>query len=108
MGKIKGAPKTGGRKAGTPNKVTGTIKDFLSNLIDRNRDQIEADLKKLQPKDRLIILERLLQYVVPKTALGDNVQEIPDTLEVRIVDVAPEYRGIDFASSEDEVDCRRQ
>lgn len=66
MSRPKGTPKTGGRVKGTPNKVTGTLKDFLSNLIDDNREQIYKDLKALKPKDRLIVLERFMQYTLPK------------------------------------------
>jgi hypothetical protein len=55
-----------GRPLGTPNKVTTEIKTWLSGLLDKNRRQIESDLKQLEPKDRLVILERLMQYTVPK------------------------------------------
>lgn len=55
-----------GRPKGTPNKVTIEMKTWLAGLIDKNRRQIEKDLKKLEPKDRLVILERLMQYTVPK------------------------------------------
>lgn len=66
MSRIKGTPKTGGRAKGTPNKVTATVKDWISQLIDDNRNQIEKDIKKLSPKDRLQVFERLMQYVIPK------------------------------------------
>lgn len=66
MSRAKGTPKTGGRAKGTPNKITGTLKDFVSGLIDDNREQIQKDLKALSPKDRLLVLERFLQYVLPK------------------------------------------
>jgi uncharacterized protein (UPF0305 family) len=66
MPKKKGTEKTGGRKQGTPNKVTGEVKTWLSQLIDKNRRQIERDIKALEPKDRLNILEKLMQYTVPK------------------------------------------
>ena len=62
----KGTPKTGGRVAGTQNKVTTEMKTWLSGLIDKNRPQIEKDLGQLEPRDRLMILERLMQYTVPK------------------------------------------
>ena len=41
-------------------------KDWISQLIDDNRVQIEKDIKKLSPKDRLQMFEKLMQYVVPK------------------------------------------
>lgn len=61
-----GRGRLGGRTAGTPNKVTGTVKEWIVSLIDKNREQMELDLAQLEPKDRLLILERLMQYVVPK------------------------------------------
>lgn len=66
MGRAKGTPKTGGRKLGTPNKVTSSVKEWLSRLIDKNRKQIERDLKQLEPKERLQVIEKLMQYVIPK------------------------------------------
>jgi len=66
MAALKGHKKTGGRLAGTTNKVTTEMKTWLKGLIDNNRQQIEKDLKSLEPKDRLLILERLMQYTVPK------------------------------------------
>lgn len=58
--------KFGGRKKGTPNKVTGTVREWLEKLIDKNRSQIERDLKVLEPKERLQILEKFMQYTIPK------------------------------------------
>lgn len=66
MGRKKGTPKTGGRKKGTPNKVTTTQREWLARLIDSNRERIEQDINLLEPKDRLTMLERLMQYVLPK------------------------------------------
>jgi len=64
--KAKGTPKTGGRNKGTPNKVTSELKQWLQLLIDNNRTQFENDLKAVEPEKRLFILEKLMQYVVPK------------------------------------------
>ena len=66
MARPKGTPKTGGRQKGTPNKVTASVKGWLSCLIDKNRKQIERDLKAVDPMERLQMLEKLMQYVVPK------------------------------------------
>ncbi|MGM9804794.1 MAG: hypothetical protein ACI308_11540 [Muribaculaceae bacterium] len=55
-----------GRPKGVPNKVTKTMREFISEVIDKNRRQIVRDLKALEPKERLIIIEKLLQYVLPK------------------------------------------
>lgn len=93
MGRKKGTPKTGGRKKGTPNKVTTTQREWLARLIDNNRERIEQDINLLEPKDRLMMLERLMQYVLPKqhstrmdfdrltdTEIDDIVNEITKSL----------------------------
>lgn len=65
----KGHPKVGGRVKGTPNKATAEIKSFISAFLD---DYIEsgnmsADFFGIEdPKDRLIIAEKLMQYTIPK------------------------------------------
>lgn len=63
-----GRGRLGGRAAGTPNKVSGTLKEWLTSLIDKNRAQIEKDLQDLEPKERLQMIEKLMQYVIPKQA----------------------------------------
>ncbi len=55
-----------GRPKGKPNKVTQTMRGWLTAVIEKNRKQMERDLKSLDPKDRLQILEKLMQYVIPK------------------------------------------
>ncbi len=61
-----GRGRLGGRAKGVPNKVTGTLKDFIASLINQNRVQIEKDLVSLTPKERLQIIEKFMQYVLPK------------------------------------------
>ena len=55
-----------GRPKGTPNKITQDVRQWISTVIEDNRQQMEQDLKAIEPKDRLIILERLMQYIVPR------------------------------------------
>ena len=62
----KGTPKTGGRTSGTPNRVTADLRTWVDDLLNKNLSRMEKDLKQLEPKDRLIILERLMQYTIPK------------------------------------------
>lgn len=60
--------KTGGRKKGTPNKATKKIKDVVSELLDAysNSGNMMNDFMALEPKERLFIAEKLMQYTVPK------------------------------------------
>lgn len=71
--------KTGGREKGTPNKTTKTAREWLTELIDKNREQIEKDFKALDPKDRLAILEKLMSYTIPKvSSMQVNFNQMTD------------------------------
>ena len=61
-----GKGRIGGRAKGTPNKTTKEMREWLAKLVSKNRKQIEADLRALEPKERVSMLERLMQYVLPK------------------------------------------
>jgi len=66
MSKTKGTQKTGGRGKGTPNRVTADFRQWVSKLIDDNRDLLEDDFKSLEPRERLMLTDKLMQYVIPK------------------------------------------
>ena len=61
-----GRGRMGGRAKGTPNKATSTVKEWLSQLLDTNRKQIEKDLKSMEPEERVKIFAQLLNFIVPK------------------------------------------
>lgn len=58
--------KTGGRKAGTPNKVTRELRDVLKVVIGRELDQIADWLSQMPAKDRLDVIIKLMPYCMPK------------------------------------------
>lgn len=81
-----GKGRLGGRAKGTPNRLTSSAKEWLTALIDKNRRQVERDLKQLEPKERLQILEKLMQYVIPKQ------QAVNATIDVdRLTDEQLDY-----------------
>ncbi len=57
--------KTGGRKAGTPNKVTRNMRTQVSNFLTKNWYKVQKDFNKLEARDRLIFMEKLLKYTTP-------------------------------------------
>lgn len=59
-----GNPK--GRAKGKGNKVSGSLRQFVVDLIDGNREQIKADIAALEPRERIQALEKMMQYVIPK------------------------------------------
>lgn len=54
-----------GRPRGANNKTTTEMKRWIMQLLDDNREQMQQDLQNLEPKDRLMFLEKLMRYVVP-------------------------------------------
>ena len=75
-----GTPKTGGRQKGTPNKVTKSLRRTLEKIVNRNARTIQRDLDALEPKDRLLLLEKFMQYIVPKQS----------AIKAEISDLSPE------------------
>jgi len=67
--------KTGGRKHGTPNKVTKDLKEWITKIITSQQATIEKDFKTLEAKDRIMLFEKLLSYVVPRKQSIDVSQE---------------------------------
>ena len=59
-----GNPK--GRPLGTKNKIGVDLQRWIQSLIEKNISRIDDDLTKLSAKDRVQIIERLLQYCIPK------------------------------------------
>lgn len=66
MSRNKGTPKTGGRKAGTPNKVSTDFKRFIVGVLDDGREEFERRLERLEDREYIKIYVGLLGYVVPK------------------------------------------
>ena len=58
--------KYGGRKKGTPNKLTKEIRTVLKDLIYKELDEIEEHLDSLEPNQRIEIVIKLIPYVLPK------------------------------------------
>lgn len=84
-------PKTGGRKKGTPNKITKDLRGWLAELINSNRATIKRDLRQLDSEKRLVILEKLMQYVVPKqqaikTEITQLTENEVDEVAARLLD----------------------
>lgn len=87
--------KTGGRKKGTPNKSTMLGKEVIVSLLSdySNSGLMTSDFMALDPKDRLVIAERLMQYTMPKmqaTAIGLTTGDKEKTIEDRLAELAGE------------------
>jgi hypothetical protein len=55
-----------GRPKGTPNRVNDEIRKRIVAFLDNDFDNIKADLKKLEPKERVRFYIDLLQFGLPR------------------------------------------
>jgi len=61
-----------GRPAGSLNKVSGQVKEIISELVQTGLETLKADMLELKPRDRARILIELLPFVVPKMSATEN------------------------------------
>jgi hypothetical protein len=54
-----------GRKQGSINKTTLSIRENYQKLIENNIDLLDADLKALSPRDRIKALIELSKFIIP-------------------------------------------
>ena len=57
------------RTKGTPNRITASTKELLSEVIGGEADRIQKALSEVfesNKKDDLLIMTRLLPYIIPK------------------------------------------
>lgn len=99
-----GNPK--GRPKGASNKVTGSLREFIALLIDENRERIRTDIDKLSAKDRLQILERMMQYVLPKMESSKTDIRLEQLTEKEIGNIAMNI--LNEITHEDTIDKRRE
>lgn len=55
-----------GRPAGTANKVTASLKAKIELILENNIDLFQQDLEALDPKDRLNLIVKLFDFVLPR------------------------------------------
>lgn len=88
-GRPVGRPKTGGRKKGTANKVTKDLRQWVTKFINNKTDRLERDWKKLTPRERVFMFERLLKYALPtlsNTKLETNLEDLSEEQLLNIIE----------------------
>ena len=65
--------KTGGRKKGTPNKISSQVKEKLTQLIDETIDSIDISL--MRPSEKIKLIQIGLQYIIPKPQIEEQQEE---------------------------------
>ncbi|GAB4020237.1 hypothetical protein GCM10028808_60710 [Spirosoma migulaei] len=77
----KGKSKTGGRKRGKKNKATEDLRKSISDLIDHNWPSLQNDLEHLDAKDRLLFMEKMMAYILPKPQTIDVKADVNTRLD---------------------------
>lgn len=86
--------KTGGRQKGTQNKVTTMSKMVINELLSNYSEsgKLNEDFELLEPKERITVAEKLMQYVMPKMqSTSVNVSaddESRKTLEETLIELS--------------------
>jgi hypothetical protein len=62
----------GGRPKGSKNKINSNIREMFEQLVNYNLVNMQTDLNELSPKDRLEILLKLSEFIIPKLNRVDN------------------------------------
>lgn len=71
--------KTGGRKPGSPNKVSASLKSVVQAFLDKNAQDLQREYEMLDSRDKLIFFERLLRYAIPtQSAQKIDLQKLSD------------------------------
>lgn len=70
-----------GRPVGTSNKTTVHFRQWIGEFLDGQRSQVIKDWQKLEPKDRILMFEKLMRFVLPtlqSTTLQSDFEKLTD------------------------------
>jgi hypothetical protein len=57
--------KTGGRQKGTPNKLSVSLREKISEFVEDETESILEEIAKLEGREKLEMYFKLLRYVMP-------------------------------------------
>lgn len=60
--------KTGGRQKGTSNKLSGSVKEMITQFVTDELQHLPTLLNKLDSKEKAEFIIKLLPYILPKKA----------------------------------------
>lgn len=67
--------KTGGRLKGTPNKITGGLKQKIKEVVELEMSNFDEYLDELPPDKKIEYTLKLLSYVVPKPTTFESIED---------------------------------
>ena len=86
MSESKVVKKTGGRKAGTPNKATQAAREAIARFVDGNADRLQDWLEEIAtndgPQAAFKCFMDVVEYHVPKLARTEHTGKDGEPLQV--------------------------
>ena len=82
MGFKEGHQKIGGRSKGTPNRLTKEFRILLKEILYHEIEMIPNYLDSLEPKERLEVIIKLLNYAIPKVQPINSKEGEPIDFEI--------------------------
>ena len=76
-----------GKPVGSRNKSNIELKDRTKRLLDMSLQTFENDLQALEPKDRINVMLKLLEYQIPKLKPIESQFNLGDLSNEKIVAV---------------------
>jgi len=72
-----------GNNLGRPMGAKGksNLREFITDFLEENTERIKKDFELLEPKDRIVLFEKLLKYSLPTlqaTTLSTNLDKLSD------------------------------
>ena len=68
----KGKVKTGGRQPGSTNLITKDLRGRVLDIVESNLEGLEGTLEAMEPRDKVAVLLKLMEFVLPK---GKEIKE---------------------------------
>ena len=82
---FKGTRNINGRPKGAVNKTTAETKELLQKIVSNELDNIPDLLAKLEPKERIDAVIKLLPYIVPRQSeILTPIDEQPRKILIKI------------------------
>ncbi|MDY6915798.1 MAG: hypothetical protein SVM86_05755 [Candidatus Cloacimonadota bacterium] len=84
--------KTGGREQGTPNKITGELRELLKTTLEGELNQVKKYFDSIDdPEKKLELLSRFLPYVVPKLNAVEMNADVNKVHQIEFVNVSKQF-----------------
>jgi hypothetical protein len=67
--------KTGGRKKGSTNRLSGTVKEMLHLAVKNEIEMLPSLISQLEPKEKIDIILKILPFILPKADVTPQKQQ---------------------------------